>query len=100
VDELLLAVGEACTNAVRYADPDTSTVFVQYSVQPDRVEVEVRNEGPSFEWTKKSPVSLSLEERREGGLGLYLMEQMVDELRIRSEEGVTEVTMIKMLRAA
>ena len=99
VSDLELAVGEACTNAVKFGDLDSATVFVQFMLQPGSIEIEVRNTGPAFECTALEPLKPQASNLREGGLGLYLMGQMVDELRVSCESGETAVTMIKSLNS-
>lgn len=97
VGELKLAVGEACTNAVKYGDPESNSVFVQYSISTDHIEIEVTNNGPEFTWHKHEPVEVPIRDLQEGGLGMYLIEQVMDNIQIKSEHGVTAIKMTKML---
>jgi serine/threonine-protein kinase RsbW len=97
VGDVTLAVGEACANAVKFGDPNSNSVYVQYSIAHDRLEIEVRNAGPAFRWKKHRPVPIPIKDLPEGGLGLFLIEQLMDEIIVRSESGVTAVTMVKMI---
>ena len=48
--DLKLAVTEACTNSVRHGyDNGEGTVEVVYELQPDRLVVEVADDGPGFD---------------------------------------------------
>jgi len=99
IDELTLAVGEACANAIKFGDPESKSVSLEYSIFDDRLVIEVRNAGPAFQWKKRAPIVVPLPDLAEGGMGLYLIERLMDEIAIRSECGITSVTMTKHLQA-
>jgi serine/threonine-protein kinase RsbW len=92
-----LAVGEACSNAIKFSAPDSPAVQLVYRISPDSLEVEVRNKGEAFGPVVKlsDPVDVGI--AREGGLGLYLICQVMDELDISCESGETTVRMVKHL---
>ncbi|MHB0913668.1 MAG: ATP-binding protein [Armatimonadota bacterium] len=94
VGDLLLAVGEACSNAVKFADKQSDHVHVTYSLEPDRLTVEVSNDGNGF---LRPPVPRVNDEMQEGGMGLWLIEQVMDELVISTDEGHTSVRMVKRI---
>jgi len=85
-DELLgdlkLAVTEACSNSVRHAyrDGREGAVEVVYELHPDRLIVEVWDDGQGFtaaEGTRDAHGSLS-----EGGLGIAIIRELADELEL------------------
>jgi serine/threonine-protein kinase RsbW len=96
-DDLKLAVGEACTNAVKYSVPNGHSVQVLYHVTPDKLEVEVRNTGTEFrpETRRKKPCIGCLPV---GGLGLHVIEEVMDEVSITSENGETILKMTKRFK--
>jgi len=97
VEDLKLAVGEACTNAIKFSAPGKSAVRVIYRIKRDRLEIEVQNTGKAFNnngGTGKPAVELL----PEGGLGLYLIDQIMDELTISYGNGETTVKMVKQLK--
>src|SRR5438034_10533150 len=49
--DLKLALTEACTNSVQHAYQDgrVGTVEILYELEPDRLAVEVADQGPAFE---------------------------------------------------
>ena len=96
VDEIKLAVGEACSNAVKYSGPEKCKVRVSMRVRDDRLEISVTNGGSEFVPDGRSRKSLR-EEMREGGLGLYLIDKVMDELKIRHDGGENIITMAKKL---
>jgi serine/threonine-protein kinase RsbW len=76
--DLKLAVTEACSNSVRhgYGNGRDGTVEISYELQPDRLVVEVVDDGPGFdpELARKRD-----EELTEGGLGIAIIRAVADE---------------------
>jgi len=97
VEDLKLAVGEACTNAIKFSEPGKSVVHVLYRIERDRLEIEVRNTGTRFTGNE-DPCKPAAESLTEGGLGLYLIDQVMDELKIICDGGETTVKMVKQLK--
>jgi serine/threonine-protein kinase RsbW len=75
--DMKLAVTEACTNSVRhgYNDGD-GVVKVVYELLPDRLVVEVADDGPGFDPAGDRPVGDGL---AEGGLGIAIIRAVSDE---------------------
>ncbi|MDQ0155646.1 anti-sigma B factor RsbW [Robertmurraya andreesenii] len=105
IEDLKIAISEACTNAVQHAYKSTNIgeVVIGFALFKDRLEVMVADHGESFNFQElKSQLGpydqegVSVEIMREGGLGLYLIESLMDEVRIQHKEGVT-VYMTKYL---
>ncbi|MDQ0216596.1 serine/threonine-protein kinase RsbW [Oikeobacillus pervagus] len=103
IEDLKIAASEAVTNAVQhaYSNKETGEVEIGFGLYRDRLEVMVTDHGQSFNFQEtQSGVGPykedSLEFLREGGLGLYLIETLMDEVEIHHEEGVT-VFMTKYL---
>jgi serine/threonine-protein kinase RsbW len=82
--DLKLAITEACSNSVRHAYPDGGGVVeIVYDLRPDRLVVEVVDDGEGFELGE--PVA-GLEDLTEGGLGIAIIRSIADELEIGSRE--------------
>ncbi len=105
IEDLKIAISEACTNAVQHAYKSTNIgeVVIGFGLFKDRLEVMVADQGESFNFQElKSQLGpfdqegASVEIMREGGFGLYLIESLMDEVRIQHKEGVT-VYMTKYL---
>ena len=105
IEDLKIAVSEACTNAVQHAykaDNNTGEVSVRFGVFEDRLEIVVADQGDSFDIQDKQkelgPYSPehTVDQLSEGGLGLYLMETLMDEVHVQIDSGVT-VSMTKFL---
>ncbi|WP_438313263.1 anti-sigma B factor RsbW [Sporosarcina sp. FA9] len=104
IEDLKIASSEAITNAVQhaYADNELGEVVVGCALFTDKMEIMIADNGASFNYeeTKNSvgpyKGKVEVEFLREGGLGLYLMETLMDEVKVYHEEGVT-VLMTKYL---
>jgi len=101
--DILQAVDEAATNIIVHG----------YRGQPGTIEIEIRREGDSllvrlrdqatpFDPTAVPPpdLTLPLEKRPLGGMGVYLARQLMDEMTHRvSSQGGNELTLVKKTAA-
>lgn len=99
IQDLKVAVGEACTNAIKYGCPkdDLHNVGIRCEVQSDGLMVEIRN-NTSECVSPRVPIQPDL--GREGGLGLFLIRQLMDEVDFRWEDRTAIVKMLKRLDTA
>jgi serine/threonine-protein kinase RsbW len=81
--DLKLAVTEACSNSVRHAyrDGREGAVQVIYELHPDRLVVEVRDEGEGFTAAERMP-TVDDGGLNEGGLGIAIIRELADELEL------------------
>ncbi|RST57068.1 anti-sigma B factor RsbW [Siminovitchia terrae] len=104
IEDIKIATSEAVTNAVQHAykKKEAGEVVVGFALYNDRLEVMVSDSGKSFDMKKTrretGPYSEkeNVEFMREGGLGLYLMESLMDEVNVQLNQGVS-VFMTKYL---
>lgn len=105
IEDLKIAISEACTNAAQHAykSKEAGEVVIGFGLFKNRLEVMVADKGISFDFQKlRHELGPYKENRhsvqfmREGGLGLYLIETLMDEVRIQLTQGVT-VHMTKYL---
>jgi serine/threonine-protein kinase RsbW len=88
-DELLadlkLALTEACSNSVRhaYAESEGGVVHIVYDLAPDRLVIEVTDEGGGFD---PEYAASGEEDLTEGGLGIAIIRAIADEVEIGSRE--------------
>lgn len=82
--DLKLAVTEACSNSVRHAyrDGRDGSVQVVYELHPDRLVVEVSDDGDGFPVHEREPAADS--SLTEGGLGIAIIRELADELELGS----------------
>ena len=99
--DLELAVDEATCNIICHGYGDRGgTIRVGVERSGDRLIVHLSDEAPPFDPTRHPlpDVTLPLEERPLGGLGIFLIRQSVDEVAYRvPPEGGNELTLIKQL---
>jgi serine/threonine-protein kinase RsbW len=80
--DLKLAITEACSNAVRHAYPQGGGVVeILYDLRPDRLVIEVADDGEGFEPLEGLNDSGDLSE---GGLGIAIIRSIADEFEIDS----------------
>jgi serine/threonine-protein kinase RsbW len=85
VGDLKLALTEACTNSVRHAYPEgPGAVEILYELRPDRLVIEVSDDGRGFDYSE--PVG-DEEELTEGGLGIAIIRALADEFELGGGEG-------------
>ncbi|WP_442893628.1 anti-sigma B factor RsbW [Bacillus sp. 2205SS5-2] len=104
IEDLKIASSEAITNAVQHAykEENNGEVVIGFGLYEDRLEVMVSDSGQSFDFKKTKEevgpyhADNSVEFLREGGLGLYLIESLMDDVKVHHQAGVT-VFMTKYL---
>ncbi|MFH0760002.1 MAG: ATP-binding protein [Bacteroidota bacterium] len=84
---LNLALEEAFTNLVKYAyhDEETHSIEIQFERRSDRVVITLIDDSPPYDPTGKDDpdISLSAEERPIGGLGIFLIKKLMDEIEYK-----------------
>jgi len=97
-DDVVLAVNEVATNAVRYGSRGGQPVEVAVHVTHDWVEASVLDHGP--EPPPGLPAEADADELRAGGRGLWLLRRLVDEVRLERVKLGTRVTLRRAIGPA
>lgn len=97
-----IVIDELCSNVARYAYSDKTgkvTVSVDTVDKPMKVWLTFTDEGvPYNPLAKEDPdITLSAEERKLGGLGIYMVKKMMDEFRYEYKDGKNIVTVCKVI---
>lgn len=97
-----IVIDELCSNVARYAYSDRTgkvTVSVDTVDKPMKVWLTFIDEGiPYNPLAKEDPdITLSVEERKLGGLGIYMVKKMMDEFRYEYKDGKNIVTVCKVI---
>lgn len=101
IEDMKVAVSEACNNAVLHAyDYDNDGVIdVTFELENDRMYISIKDYGNSFKYEQLPPVVLnnkSLDDIVPGGLGIFMMEALMDSVEIRTDLG-TEIILTKRI---
>jgi len=82
---LQMAVDEACTNVIEhaYGGQTNGTISIRCRTVNDDVVVTIHDHGRPFDpqSVPRPDITAPLEKRREKGLGLYLMEKLMDSVK-------------------
>ena len=95
-----LAVDEACTNIVKHGyRGEAGSIEVVVTGNGREFSIAIHDQGRSFDLRNvKSPdLKMYVETRRRGGLGVFLMNQLMDEVRYRAGHDGNVLTMSKRL---
>lgn len=104
IEDMKVAVTEACTNAVlhAYSNQQPGVVDISFEVQEEGISIRVKDDGSSFVYDHASNKDAShhdqdLSEITAGGLGLFMMNALMDKVEVFTERG-TEVILTKFGR--
>lgn len=97
VDEIKLALIEACINAFEHSGSADGRISIQFEIGDDAVTIRISDKGQGFDL---STVREELEGRhaagrRVRGWGLKIMQELMDDVRVESGKGGTTITMVK-----
>ncbi len=96
IEDLKLAVAEACTNCIQHASGGDS-VAITCRMFPDKIIVKVEDSGGGVSVGELAPKRLG--EPRVGGLGVFLIRSLMDDVEYElNPESGTKLTMTKFLR--
>lgn len=98
LDDLRLAVTEACSNAIKAHRPEAADepVVVSCHLDDNRFRVEIRDRGPGFDPDALVPIPDATDPERlehESGLGIPLIRVLTDEATFEPVEGGTALSM-------
>jgi sigma-B regulation protein RsbU (phosphoserine phosphatase) len=97
--QIKLAVEEAVVNIMEYAYPANTEGTVEIKAEADASQLRfiLIDSGAEFDPTEasKADTTLSLDERPIGGLGIFLVRNMLDSINYERKEGKNILTLIK-----
>ncbi len=101
-NKIELAVDEACTNVIEHAyqNDDSRNIDIAIKLECQKFTIVVTDRGRSFSFNQVDMPNMDsyLAELRVGGLGIYLMKTLMDEVDYQSKpNGSNEVRMVKYL---
>lgn len=105
VENIILAVDEACTNIIKHAykySPD-GDILIKVKPSSTKFVISIIDNGISFEpdTVPEPDLQKYYRQRRVGGLGIYLMRTLMDEVKYISKPGkYNEVLLSKNIKVA
>jgi serine/threonine-protein kinase RsbW len=102
IDEVRLAVVEACINAFEHSQAEDRKVHITFAVlggrEPEALEITVRDAGVGFvpESLEEPRIAEKIKAARKRGWGLKIIQGLMDEVAIDSGAAGTTVVMRKL----
>lgn len=97
--QMNLAMEEAVVNVMNYAYPkgEKGEIDIEATTENERLTFVITDSGTPFDPTAKedADTTLSAEERPIGGLGIFLVKQLMDSVGYERKEGKNVLTMRK-----
>ena len=102
VFSLNLVLEEAVINVIQYAYPqdEDHTIELTAEQKNEQLVFTLKDVGIPFDSTKVSApdTDLAMEDRQIGGLGIYFVRQLMDEVTYKREDGMNVLTMYKKIK--
>lgn len=101
IDEVRMAVVEACINAIEHSRSGDQTVYLSFAVlgegEPERLRVTVRDHGVGFapDELEEPTIEDKLTSERKRGWGLKIIRGLMDQVEVRSGADGTTIEMSK-----
>ncbi|HEX2961963.1 MAG: ATP-binding protein [Ignavibacteria bacterium] len=100
IDKIALAVDEACTNVIKHAykySPE-GDIIVNININHNKMTVSITDHGTNFDpsLVPEPDVKKYYRQHKIGGLGIYLMRKLMDEVNFSSVAGSkNQVVLVK-----
>lgn len=98
IEDIKVALSEACSNAIMHGGcAEEDNFIVQFIRETTRLEISVSDFGKGYQ--VQSLQAPKTEELNEGGLGIFIIKSLMDDVKIKSGNSQgTSITMTKNLR--
>lgn len=104
LDEIMdvkTALSEAVTNCIEHAYENSGKIYIEVNIDEDKIRISVQDFGRGIEDISMAltPTYTSKPDTEHAGVGLNIMESMVDELVIDSKVNIgTTIIMVKNIK--
>lgn len=103
IEDMKVAVTEACTNVVlhAYSNSQPGEIEISFELEENGITIRIKDEGSSFKYEPAESKSVTLHDKElsevtSGGLGLFMMHALMDKVEVFSGRG-TEVILTKLI---
>ena len=94
IDDIKVAVGEACNNAVMHGAGEGSEYEIKFMPGEGKIEIHVKDQGSGFDENEYEEPDL--DNLKGNGLGIYIIKSLMDEVEIiGSDQSGTVLKLIK-----
>ncbi|MEG0181666.1 MAG: ATP-binding protein [Terrisporobacter sp.] len=83
IEDLKVAISEACTNAIKHSLDDVFTIT--FNILEHGLTIEIKDNGKGYDTS--TITGPDLENLKESGMGLFIIESLMDDVTIESQEG-------------
>lgn len=101
ISEIRLAVDEAYTNIIKHAykHSPTKKVNIEIGSDTDHLWISLMDRGKSFDPSTYSEPDLMqrIKEKKRGGMGVYLIRKVMDQVQYNRQGQTNEIRMVKKL---
>jgi serine/threonine-protein kinase RsbW len=102
-EQIALAVDEACTNVIKHAHKYNSRRLIDILINLDsqKMMITITDKGTGFDVSKVKDPDLKkyVRESRHGGLGIYLIKTLMDDVKYEFNPGIrNQVQLTKYIR--
>ncbi|MEX0721057.1 MAG: ATP-binding protein [Balneolaceae bacterium] len=101
ISEIRLAVDEAYTNIIKHAykNSPTQTVNIEIGSDNSQLWISLIDEGKSFDPSTYSEPDIiqRIKEKKRGGMGVYLIRKVMDQVQYNRKGHTNEIRMVKNL---
>jgi len=101
-EQIALSVDEACTNVIKHAHHHNARRLMDIKIETDanKIKITITDKGKGFDITKLQDPDIEkyIKESKHGGLGIYLIKTLMDEVNYEFNPGVkNQVQLTKYL---
>lgn len=95
--EVSMAIIEACINSFEHSESPDGKVFITFKIKPDELIIEIRDNGKGFDpdSIKIPKIEDKFKEKRKRGWGMQLMKELMDDVKLTTNETGTLLVMSK-----
>ncbi|MFD0716028.1 anti-sigma B factor RsbW [Paenibacillus sp. GCM10027626] len=106
IEDMKVAVSEACNNAVLHGSQasENNSIEICFKHSDAKIVIKIKNKGSTFahnealDKANPLPSMTNISDLPIGGLGLYLMQALMDEVSVETRDLMTEVTLMKSIK--
>ncbi len=95
IDEIKLALIEACINAIEHSKSEDRRVSINFEIGEEELTLYISDRGKGFDLVKVHEELGRGARADRRGWGLKIMEELMDRVEVNSDESGTMITMIK-----